>query len=150
MEKTAQPMNEDQYKFPRGNLRRRQSAYRSSFNKTRSFGGVIKDSFANRLSKSLKAIMEEPELDAKSDIEPDAKPDIIDAVKPSAIMEVEGVKLNTHDGRMEVDGHTITGLDNHTNVLRAIVWWLSTRDMESLKKAIAGIGKMAREGTEFK
>lgn len=125
---------EDQYKSPSGSHRRRQSAFRSSFNQSKSFGGVDKYfgdnkldgfTFSERIDRATESIDEEQQV-IKGDM---------------------GAFIAPNRGQFIIDGRIVIG--NHSDLLKALVNWFVDNDLTTLQCAISSIKDQIESGAIY-
>ena len=122
-------IGESQYKHPTGSLLRRQSSFRSSLGKTKSFGGVVdqqkgkkKPTLEGRLDAAFEAITE-----------------------GDMAIRAPGVVFDHESGELIVDDNVVVE-NSHADLLKLLVSWLMSNNPEIFKKAVEEIANGVRTG----
>jgi hypothetical protein len=115
-------LTDDQFKFSTDKMVRKQSAFRSSFHPSRSFGGITR---ATR-KKKKKNITEEFKVPGRH--------------QPHTILDVEA-------GQLIINDQTV--INNHADLLHQLVEWLAKNDMVNLQAAIDDLGDAIKSGADF-
>lgn len=125
-EKTEVPVvaSESQYKHPTGRHLRSQSAFPSSINKSRSFGGRKDQTLRERLDAA------------------------IDAIDEDVAVQKEGGVLMADRGQFFVDGELAIG--NHADILKLLVVWMAENAPEVMKSAVDDMANMVRNGAQLR
>lgn len=114
-------IREDQLKYPWGKIIRKQSAFGSSINPTRSFGGVTR--FGKKKKKNL-----------AEDVR------VAGDKQPNTILDAKAGRLYIFDQIV---------MDNHATILQQLVLSLAKNNAEALQEAIDDIGNTIKQGTKF-
>jgi len=136
-QKQQKKVSESQLKSPTSIHIRRQSAFPSSINRSKSFGGVVDGAPGTTKSNRPKKKTGTRALKER-----------LDAITEEVGLVVGKNALAAERGRFIVDGKV--AIDNHADILKVLVMWFLDHNPEVLKIAINDIAESIRSGAVFR
>lgn len=139
------PFMEDQYKGSTGFHRRNQTSFPSSFNKSKSFGGVSNGGNKGKKRKQKKVY--ESRQDKISNLIDGLDIDDIVSEGKQQVVKRDGAFLAPRRGQFIINGKVVIG--DHATILKALVGWFIDNDLQSLQDAISGIKNQIEGGAPY-